>query len=64
MLNLHLMEEDVAILGQLDLAGTADEHFQSASRSEVGLEDVLQTAGGGHVDRAGGRLAYDFGIRA
>ena len=62
VLDLHLVEEDVAVLGQLDLAGAADEHLEGAAGAEVGLEDVLQAAGGGHVDRPGLVLADDLGV--
>lgn len=62
VLDLHLVEEDVAVLGQLDLAGAADEHLEGAAGAEVGLEDVLQAAGGGQVDRPGLVLADDLGV--
>ena len=43
MLNLHLVEENGTILGKLDLTSSTDEHFQSTARSEVRLEDVLES---------------------
>ena len=62
VLDLHLVQEDVAVLGQLDLAGAADQHLEGAAGAEVGLEDVLEAAGGGHVDRPGLVLADDLGV--
>ena len=62
MLDLHLVEEDVAVLGQLDLAGAADQHLEGAAGAEVGLEDVLEAAGGGHIDRPGLVLADDLSV--
>lgn len=62
VLDLHLVQEDVAVLGQLDLSCAADQHLERAAGAEVGLEDVLEAAGGGHVDRPGLVLADDLGV--
>eukprot|EP00966_Prymnesium_polylepis_P265322 6129473-Prymnesium_polylepis.1 len=44
VLDLHLVEQRVAVLGQLDVAGTRHKHLQRALRPKVGLEHVLQAA--------------------
>jgi hypothetical protein len=49
MLNLHLMQQHIPILRQLDLAGAPHEHFESAAGSEVGFENVLKAGRGGDV---------------
>ena len=33
VLDLHLVEQDIAVLRQLDLAGTADKHLQGTART-------------------------------
>lgn len=50
MLDLHLVEENLTILGKLNLTGSTDEHLDSSLRSEVGLKDLLKTLGGLDVD--------------
>ena len=56
MLDLHLVQEDVAVLGKLDLAGTPNEHFERATRTEIGLQNALQPSRRSHVDGPRSRL--------
>ena len=42
VLDLHLVEQRVAVLGELNVARARDKHLEGALRSEVGLEHVLQ----------------------
>ena len=44
VLNLHLVQQRVAVLGQLDVAGAGHEHLERALGSEVGLQHVLKAA--------------------
>ena len=53
MLDLHLVEEDVAVLGDLDVAGAGDEHLHGAAGAQVGLEHVLDALGRADVDGQG-----------
>lgn len=43
VLDLHFMEEDGAILGQLNLTCTTDEHLNGTLWTQVGLEDLLKS---------------------
>ena len=63
VLDLHLVEEGVAVLGQLDVARARDEHLQRALRPEVGLEHVLQAARRVNVHHVRDALLEDLGIR-
>mmetsp|Transcript_5410 Transcript_5410/g.16070 ORF Transcript_5410/g.16070 Transcript_5410/m.16070 type:complete len:288 (+) Transcript_5410:876-1739(+) len=42
VLDLHLPEQHVAVLGDLDLARAAHEHLQGTPRAQVALHDLLQ----------------------
>ena len=53
MLDLHLVEQHVAVLGDLDVAGARDEHLHGALRPQVGLEHVLDALGRRDVDGEG-----------
>mmetsp|Transcript_8872 Transcript_8872/g.13441 ORF Transcript_8872/g.13441 Transcript_8872/m.13441 type:complete len:426 (+) Transcript_8872:469-1746(+) len=44
VLDLHLVQQRVAILRQLDVPRSRNEHLQRPFGSQVGLEDVLQAA--------------------
>ena len=50
VLDLHLVEEDGSILGELDLTSSTDEHLNSSLWPEVGLENLLQSLSGIDVD--------------
>ena len=41
MLDLHLMKEDVTILGDLDVASTSNKHLHCAFWAKVGLQNIL-----------------------
>ena len=41
MLNLHFMEQDIAILGDLDVASTSNKHLHSAFGAKVRLQNIL-----------------------
>ena len=42
MLDLHLVQEDVAVLGDLDVAGAGHQHLHGALGAEVGLQHILE----------------------
>mmetsp|Transcript_102167 Transcript_102167/g.256094 ORF Transcript_102167/g.256094 Transcript_102167/m.256094 type:complete len:243 (+) Transcript_102167:983-1711(+) len=64
VLDLHLAEEHVAILSDLDLPSSAHQHLQGASGAEVGLHDLLKALGSVQVHRQGlGGLEHiGFGV--
>lgn len=62
VLDLHLVEEDSSILGQFNLSSTTDEHLNGSLRSEVGLENLLESLGGVDVDTESGTLADLIGL--
>ena len=62
MLYLHLVQQDVPVLGQLDLSGAADEHLERPARTEVRLQDVLQAGRRGDVHGECGLLRDDLGV--
>jgi len=64
VLDLHLVEEDSSVLGQLNLSSTADEHLDGTLGTEVGLEDFLESLSGVDVDTEGSSLAdlIGFGV--
>ena len=62
MLYLHLVQQDVPVLGQLDLSGTAHEHLERPARTEVRLQDVLQAGRRGDVHGECGLLRDDLGV--
>ena len=41
MLDLHLMKEDIAILGDLDVASTPNKHLHGAFWAKVRLQNIL-----------------------
>ena len=41
MLDLHLMKEDIAILGDLDVASTSNKHLHGAFWAKVRLQNIL-----------------------
>mmetsp|Transcript_45383 Transcript_45383/g.150482 ORF Transcript_45383/g.150482 Transcript_45383/m.150482 type:complete len:216 (+) Transcript_45383:2210-2857(+) len=55
VLDLHLVQQRVPVLGELDVARAADKHLERALGTEVALEHVLQAAG--RVDVHQRRLA-------
>ena len=61
MLNLHLMQKNIPILGQFNLPRTPHEHLQRPPWTEVGFEHGLETGGGGDVDGGGGAVGHYFG---
>lgn len=62
MLDLHLMEEDVAVFGDFDVSSAGHQHFHGAFGSQVGLEDVLDAFGGGNVEAQGLGGPVDLGL--
>ena len=42
MLNLHFMEENVAVLGDLDVASSPHQHLHRPLRAKVGLQHILK----------------------
>ena len=61
MLNLHLMQQNIPILGKLNLTGTPHEHFERPAWSEVGFEDGLEAGGCGDVYAEGCVFGDYFG---
>jgi len=62
VLDLHLVEQNSAVLGQLNLASATDEHLDGALGTEVGLEDLLETLGGVDVNAEGSCLTDNIGL--
>ena len=62
VLDLHLVEQHVAVLGDLDIAGSGHEHLHGALWPEVGLEHVLNALRRGDVDREGLGGASHLGL--
>lgn len=62
VLDLHLVQEHVSVLGDLDLAGAAHQHLKGTAGPQVGLQHALQTSRRGDVDlqALGGR--HDLGV--
>jgi len=56
------MEQNIPILGQLNLSRSPHQHLESAARPEVGLEDGLEAHCGGDVHGASGGLGDDLGV--
>lgn len=50
MLDLHLMEENGTVFGQLDLTSTTNKHLNGSLWSKVGFEHLLETFGGVDVN--------------
>merc|ERR1719233_1743215 len=45
MLDLHLMEQHITILGDLDITSSSNQHLHGSLGSQVGLENILDTLG-------------------
>jgi hypothetical protein len=56
------VKEHIAILGDLHLTGTANEHLHGALGAEVGLEDLLETLGRVDVHGEGLGATKDVGL--
>ena len=58
------MEQNVAVLGDLDVAGSGNQHLHGTLGPEVGLEHILNALGGRDVDGQGLGRAGDlrFGV--
>ena len=65
MLNLHLVQQNIAILGDLDVTSTGHQHLHCSTRSQIGFEDILDSLGGGDVDgqSPGGSSHFSLGIQ-
>lgn len=62
VLDLHLAQQDFAVLGQLDLAGSVDEHLDCSFGAQIGLEHLLQAQGSIDVERQRLASAGNFGL--
>ena len=62
VLDLHLVEEHAAVLGDLDLAGATHKHLEGATGAEVGLEHALKSTGGGHVHHQALAAGHDLRV--
>ena len=62
MLNLHLMEKDGSVLGELNLTSSSDKHLDGSLWTEVSLEDFLKSLGSVDVDSEGLSFSNDIGI--
>ena len=63
MLDLHLVEQDVAVFGDLDVTGSGHQHLHGPLGSEVGLENILDAFGSGNVDGQGLSRTGVLGLR-
>merc|ERR1711971_1347388 len=63
MLNLHFMEQDIAILGDLDVSRTRHQHFHSSPRSKIGFEHLLNAFSGRNIDSKGLTCTSHLGLR-
>ena len=50
MLDLHLVQENVAVFGDLDVSRPGDQHLHGALGAQVGLQYVLEAFGGADVE--------------
>ncbi len=50
MLDLHLVEQNVAVLRDFDVASTGNQHLHGPLRSQIGLEHILDPLSGRDVD--------------
>lgn len=62
VLDLHLVEENSSVLGQLNLSSASDEHLNGALGTEVGLEDLLEALGGVDVNAEGSCLTDNISL--
>jgi hypothetical protein len=62
MLDLHFVEKDSSILCELDLASASNEHFDRSFRSEVRLQDFLESFSSIDVDTEGSSLPDNVGF--
>lgn len=53
----------VAHLGQLEVAGTSNKHFNSSLRAQIRLHDILEALGCIYIHEERGALAHKLGIR-
>jgi hypothetical protein len=63
VLDHHLVQQRVAILGQLEIPRAADEHLERALGPKVGLEHVVQPARSVHVHHRRVRMADQVRVR-
>ena len=57
VLNLHLLKQGLAVLGDLHVATATDKHLQSSFGSKIGLEHFLHSLSGIHVHGEGDATA-------
>ena len=50
VLDLHLVKEDVAVLGDLDVSRPGDQHLHGALGAQVGLKHILEAFGSADVE--------------
>ena len=62
MLNLHLMEQNIAVLGDLDVSGARHQHLHGALRTQVRLQNILKALGSTDVEGQGLSRAVDLGL--
>lgn len=60
VLNLHLVQENIPIFRNLDLSGASHQHLQSASRTQIRLQDVLETSSSSYIYHEALRSSHDF----
>ena len=60
MLNLHFMEQDIAILGDLDVSRTRHQHFHSSPRSKIGFEHLLNAFSCRNIDSQLGVVPVEY----
>ncbi len=63
VLDLHLVQKHVAVLGDLDVSGAGHEHLHGPLRPEVGLQHVLDALRGRDVDSQGLSGSRQLGLR-
>lgn len=62
VLDLHLVEQNSAVLGQLNLASASDEHLNGTLGTKVGLEDLLEALSGVDVNAEGSCLTDNISL--
>ena len=60
VLDLHFVEEDVAVLGDLDVAAARHQHLHGALWAQVSLQHLLQSLGRIDVEGQGLGRAVDL----
>mmetsp|Transcript_5436 Transcript_5436/g.13686 ORF Transcript_5436/g.13686 Transcript_5436/m.13686 type:complete len:423 (-) Transcript_5436:94-1362(-) len=63
VLDLHLVQEYVAVLGQLHISAATHQHLHGSLGAQVGLQHGLQTARGADVHQQGILLPNDRSLR-